>query len=185
MGVVVKRVVIGDTVTDMSPVWWHSDCDCSGESCGGIGLDKKNYWWWYLLLLTSHLCDHTTVLSITYGFKSTTEYSFYNRIIIQCDSQYFSVKRVIEFDYSHYYHRQLEIIRQQELAEKLNNARKFSGRLVTVTKIFVFTATCKEFAFQSLFNSSGHDRPNLQCSLFLMLQMNRNLETWLTWIQMI
>ena len=92
MGVVVKRVVIGDTVTDMSPVWWHSDCDCSGESCGGIGLDNKNCWWWYLLLLTSHLCDHTTVLSITYGFKSTTEYSFYNRIIIQCDSQYFSVK---------------------------------------------------------------------------------------------
>ena len=80
------------TVTDMSPVWWHSDCDCSGESCGGIGLDKKNYWWWYLLLLTFHLCDHTTVLSITYGFKSTTANSFYSRIIIQCDSQYFSVK---------------------------------------------------------------------------------------------
>ena len=54
MGVVVKRVVIGDTVTDMSPVWWHSDCDCSGESCGGIGLDKKKiidgdtYCYWHL-----------------------------------------------------------------------------------------------------------------------------------------
>ena len=43
MGVVVKRVIIGDTYCHwhVTCMIWHSDCDCSGESCGGIGLDEK------------------------------------------------------------------------------------------------------------------------------------------------
>lgn len=77
-----KRVVIGDIVIDMLFVWWYSDCDCLGESCGGIGLDKKNYWWWYLLLLIFYLCDYIIVFFIIYGFKLIIVNLFYSRIII-------------------------------------------------------------------------------------------------------